>query len=511
LARDEFLPGKYAYLLLFILGASLRSIPELIVEKYPVGYDTTAHYASTIPSFGNIGVVDALRTAPLFYVVMYFLVQALGVDVFRLLKLIGPLLYGSLAASFHFFLANSLGWRDKRSLIAALVFSLQLVTLRISWDMFRLELGLIFAFMMLGLASREAPRRKCLVTITSMLTVLAHQIATLIMFFSTVWLLLSKGKLSRKTLLKAVPLIPSAILFLIILYITFFIPPLQDPRIIGVGPKTPFLSYFKVDPRFLEGSYILIARNIGMLLIFCYGLILPFAVKGFEKHKVLNPILTILCVGSFSPLVIPFISLPVAYWRWIILLIIPFSAYAANGMIKFKRLWRRRAMGATLVFLFFSSLALGYASGTLPLRSIYFQLKGEKPQPSNPDHVSFDPIASVATYIPSSMVASPISVGDVTKGIDDTVASLEWLGRNAPENSCLLVEERFNGLARLYTPRSLTLAVYMAFYPAGMALQEAKAYNFKHIYLIWYSDVDVEGFKEIYSHGAIAIYEYEGA
>lgn len=508
--KNSFLQNRYGYLFIFILGVALRLIPELIVKKYPVGYDTTAHYPFIILNFGNVSLMDALRIAPLFYIIAYLLVQAVGMNVFTLLKLIGPLLYGSLAVAFYFFLRNGLEWRDKRGFIGALIFALQIVTLRISWDMFRLELGLIFAFITLGLVGMKNQRKNYLIAATSMLTVLAHQIATIILLFSMGWLLLSKYKLSRKTLLTALPLIPSAILFLIILYITFLVPPLQDPRVIGLSPKTPFSSYFKIDPRFFKGSYFLIARNIGMLFLFCYGLISPFMIRGFRKHEVLNPMLTILSIGSFTPLMIPFISLPATYWRWIILLIIPFSAYSANGLMKFKRLWRRHSIGVILILLFFSSLALSYASGTIPLRSMYFRLKGEKPQPLNPNHTSFDPIASVATYIPSSMIASSITVGDVTEGTEDAIASLEWLNKRAPENSCLLIEERFNSLARLYTSKNLTLGVYMAFYPVSMALQKARTYNFERIYLIWYSGVEIEGFKEVYRHGVIAIYEYEG-
>jgi len=500
---------KWVCLLIFSLGVLLRGIPEIIVEKYPVGYDTTAHYVANILNFNELSLIEKLREAPLFYSIIWFLTEHAGSDVLMLLKISGPILYGLLGVSFYFFLENGLGWSFKKSSIGTVTFILQLVTLRISWDMYRLEFGLIFMFLTLTLTSKESARRGYMIAVLSILTVLAHQIASIILFFTMVWIELFKKGLGKRKLKDLLPLTPSGFLFAVILYITFFVPVAQDPRIIGVGPKTAFLSYFQVDPRFLEGSYLLIARNIGVLLLFCYGLLSPFIIKGFEKNRLLNPFLIILSVGSFSPLVIPWVSLPVTYWRWLLLLIIPFAAYSANGFMKFRKLWRRHGIGLILILLIFLSLALGYASGNLPLRSMYYQLKGGTPKYLSPNNTSFNAVESVATYIPSSMIASPISVGDVTQGIDDCITALKWLSEHTRENSCLLTEERFQGWARIYTSENITLVTYMAFYPVSLVVKELDSYRFQHIYLIWYIDVNIEGFKEVYRHGIIAIYEYE--
>jgi len=500
---------KWVCLPIFSLGVLLRGIPEIIVKKYPVGYDTTAHYVASILDFNELSLIDKLRPAPLFYSVIRFLTELTGADVLVLLKVAGPILYGLLSVSFYFFLKNGLRWSFKKSSIGTVIFILQLVTLRISWDMYRLELGLIFMFLTLTLTSEDSRRRGYMIAVLSILTVLAHQIASIILFFSMIWMELFKKGLSKKNLKNLFPLSPGALLFAAIIYITFFIPAAQDPRIIGVGPKSAFLSYFQVDPRFLEGSYLLIARNIGVLLLFCYGLLSPFIIKGFEKNRLLNPFLIILSVGSFSPLIIPWVSLPVTYWRWLLLLIIPFAAYSANGFMNFRKLWRRHGIGLILILLIFLSLALGYASGNLPLRSMYYQLKGETPKYLSPSNASFNAVESVATYIPSSMIASPISVGNVTEGIDDCITALKWLSEHAPGNSCLLAEERFQGWARIYTRESITLATYMAYYPVSLVLEELDSYGFQHIYLIWYIDLNMKGFREVYRHGIIAIYEYE--
>jgi hypothetical protein len=161
-----------------------------------------------------------------------------------------------------------------------------------------------------------------------------------------------------------------------------------------------------------------------------------------------------------------------------------------------------------LVVMFFFGLAFAYASGP-SLRNTYFRIRGEQTRYTKPDTSSFDPITSVAIYIPSTLVASSITVGNVTGGIDDTIAALNWLSQNAPEGSCLLAEERFWGWTRLYTPSNLTLGFYVALYPMDMALQELLVnHNFSHIYLVWYHGVTIHDFEEIYSHGTIGVYEY---
>jgi hypothetical protein len=491
----------------------LRGIPEVVVKKYPVGYDTTVHYVANIEVFGKTSVTEMLRLGPLFYWIMWSVNRLLGIETLMLLKIVGPVLYGLLGLSFACFLAHCLAWDWRRSTLGAAVFLLQIATLRLSWDMFRLELGLILLFMTLVVfLSAPSGRKSCLIAALSILMVLADPMAAVLLFFSLLWIELRRNGFGKKAFLDLLALGPGALLFLMSVLILLTIPPVPpDARIVGLGRMWFFLSYFQVEPRLLEGSYLALASSICVLLLFCYGLLSPFIARGLERNAVLDPFLLLLSVASllsFSPLIVPWLALPVSYWRWILLLIIPFAAYSLRGMVRCNRLWRRRALGLMLVVMFFFGLAFAYASGP-SLRNTYFRIRGEQPRYTNPDTSSFDPITSVATYIPSTLVASSITVGNVTGGIDDTIAALNWLSQNAPESSCLLAEERFWGWTRLYTPSNLTLGFYVALYPMDMALQELLVnHNFGHIYLIWYHGVAIHDFEEIYSHGTIGVYEY---
>ena len=500
--------GRYLGSTFFLLGLFLRAIPELIVKKYPVGYDTTAHYVFNIINFGGVGLVEMLRQAPLFYLIAYISTQVLKIDVLTLLKISGPIMYGLLCCSFYYFLKYGLEWEVGTATVGSLVFTLQLVSLRLSWDMFRLELGLTLMFTTIILMSRTFRGRGFMVAVSSILTVLAHQMASLTLFFTILWILVKSRDSGRRLLSYITWFFPSGVLFALILYITFFVPPPPDPKIVDIGPSRPFLSYFEIDPRFMEGSYVTVVRNVSMLMLFCYGLILPFIIRGFRRERLLDPMLAMFSIGSFSPLVLPFISFPAVYWRWILILIIPYSAYASLGLIKYRFLRRRRGAGMILIFIMFFALSVGYASGSLPLRGLYFTVTGRQPGPPNPSQTGYGPIESVNTYIPASLVASSTSVDNVAGVIDGCIGSLRWLDRNAPKDSLLLAEERFTSWARLYTSEEIRLILYSGLTPIDKVLNELRDRRFENIYLIWYSDVPLKDFREVYRQGAISIYKY---
>ena len=361
---------------LFLLGTGLRGIPELIVQTYPVGYDTMAHYTWNIIAYPNTSLVEQLREAPLFYMLAWISIQAPGLDVFTFLKITGPLMYGITCASLYFFFARACRFSERKSLIAAVLFAVQLAALRISWDMLRLELGLIFAFVALGIEQTKTRFASLAVPILAILSVMSNQIAAVVLLFTAGWLTISNSS-NRK---RHVILYLSALLaFGAEAYVAFFVAPFQDPRILELGQK-PWgflIGYLEFDPRLLSGSYLTMARNIAVLTLFCFILLSPFILKGFVRNRMLDPILVLTAVGSFSPLVLPWVSMPIAYWRWIFLLAVPFAAYAASGLEKFRL--TRQKLGFALVLLLLGGVAVGYASGTLPLRQAYFTLTAQNP------------------------------------------------------------------------------------------------------------------------------------
>ena len=157
---------KIVYLIVFFTAFLIRLIPELIILNYPIGYETITYYAPAMnpssgvvngdffgflnqflvfnPSFGQF-----LRSGPLFYVIMWFIIDLFGVDAFVLLKVVGPLLYGCLAISFYVFVRRGLNLEIKIAFLVALILIFQPAALRLSWDRYRTVLALIFFFVSL--------------------------------------------------------------------------------------------------------------------------------------------------------------------------------------------------------------------------------------------------------------------------------------------------------------------------------------------------------------------------
>jgi hypothetical protein len=491
---------------LFLIGAGLRGIPELIVRTYPVGYDTMAHYTWNIIAYPNTSLVEQLREAPLFYMLAWISIQAPGLDVFTFLKIAGPLMYGITCASLYFFFVKACRLDEHKSFIAAILFAVQLAALRISWDMLRLELGLTFAFLALGIEQMKTRIGGLAVPILAVLSVMSNQIAAVVLLFATGWLTISKSSSRRQ---HVTLYLPALFVFVAETYVTFFVSPVLDPRILEVGAKgSSFLTpYFELDPRLSQGSYLIMTRNVVMLTLFCFALLSPFILKGFAKNRMLDPILVLTAVGSFSPLVLPWVLLPVYYWRWIFLLAIPFAAYAALGLDKFR--FTRRKLGFALVLLLVGGVAVGYASGTLPLRQVYFTLIGTEPTPPDPNWGGgFNALQVVNTYVPASLASNSIATEDVTRTSEDTVEALKWLNTHAGTNSCLLVEERFRGLTMMYLDSGVKIALYGGMFPISKALEDPSVHSCQYIYFLWYSGQRISNFVPIQKTGTMTIYEY---
>jgi len=495
------------YLILFIFGAILRGIPEILVAKYPVGFDTNAYYPAHIAFLEKMDPVEVFKTAPLFYTIMWVAGEVTGVDVYLLLKIAGPVLYGFLGASFFFFLSSGVGLDQKASLLGCFTCMVQIVTLRLSWDLFRNELGLILFFLAVGVLWKNIKYRRVLFAFLGIAVVLAHPVAATMFFAVVGWLSLeeiSSGKIKRFL----VPAVPAGILFTIIVLVTFWLPSQPDPRIVSIGPEKPplLMSYLESDPRFVEGTYLTILLFIGGLFLFAYGHLLPFVLRGVARNRVIDPLTGLLGFCSFSILAAPWFAVPITYWRWIILLIFPFTFYVVRGFEKWGltgKHWRV----LVLICLALSTVAVTYVSGTLPMRAT---LSYVKESGSTGGESMWSLAQSVNTYIPETLVQSSIGIGNVTGQIDDAVACLRWLNSDAGSNSVLLVEERFTSLALIHARRDIKIVLYGVYCPIRDVLKALTPHRFSEVYLVWYSHAKLAGFSHVHTEGAIAIHRYSG-
>jgi len=225
-------------------------------------------------------------------------------------------------------------------------------------------------------------------------------------------------------------------------------------------------------------------QDVLSIFAVCYLFLLPFVLKGFRRDRLLDPIVGLLLLGSFSVVVSPWFAVP-GYQRWLMLLVFPFSVYAVLGFERFRLFDKGCLKKLVAILLVFMVIGAGYSTGM-------FSYVGMLPN----------------SYVTVNLVQSSIPWDQA----DDVEGVLGWLDENAVLNSSVLTEERFYGWTLLYLKRAnddINVISYGAKNLPQPALERALDDGFRWIYLIWYTGLDVENFKVIHSLNSISIFQYE--
>jgi len=460
--------SKLQYLWIFLAAIALRAIPELLVPSYPVGYETIAWYAPVMMTFRSRGLDSVLQGTfmwgPLFYVLMWFATVATGAHPFVVLKVTGPLLFGGLAASFLLFLRRGLKLESKAAFVGALLMIFQVAALRESWDRFRNVLALIFLFATLTVLRSDHKHKWYAVGILAVLTALSRDYIALVLFATVVGFAVLEKKDHVKSLLA---LIPAIILLAFIIH-----------------PPVLWWNYTTGGtPTFLSETYLGVVVDVLLIFSVCFLPILFFVAKGFRRDKLLDPMLALVLVGSFSAVLIPWFAVP-GYQRWLILLVFPFTVYAVQGFERLQLFNGSRVKMLAAVILIFMVLGVGYSTG------------------------AFSYVVLPSSWVPPSLVQSSIAWDQ----IDDVKTILLWLNTNAEANSSVLAEERFYGWTMIYLPRAqedVAVVAYSAGSPPNEALETALSQGFSEIYLIWYTSASFDNFKVVYSQSSISVFRHE--
>jgi len=466
LTFDFVRSSKFPYLSVFLVGVVLRGIPELLISWYPVGYETISWYAPMMTSFSEIGLVDVLvstfKSGPLLYALMWLASVASGAHPYLVLKVVGPLLYGGLAVSFLLFLKYGLRFDGKMALVTTLLLSFQIAALRESWDRFRNVLGLVFVFATLTALRSNHKYKWPLVAGLALLTALSREYIALVLFVTV----FGSTVLEKKDrVMSLIALAPALAMFSI----------MNFPRQFG-------WSYISAD-QYAWNGYLWTLQDVFIIFMVCFFPLLPFVVKGFKRHKLLDPMLALLILGSFSVIVSPWFAVP-GYQRWLILLVFLFSIYAIRGFDRLHLFNKENFWKLVTVLLFFMVIGVGYSSG------------------------AFSYVVLSNSWIPTNLVQSSIGWNQV----DDVKGVLRWLDENAVVNSSILAEERFHGWTLIYLKRAnndVNVIAYAANSLPQPALEKALSDGFSWVYLIWYTDCSLKNFELLYSQNSISIFLYE--
>lgn len=183
-ALKTFLRSNRYVLAAFFFALIVRSIPEILSWPYPIGVDSP----NIVPlirdgwAFSN-GPIAFFQRTSMFYVLaalLFWLVQNAVIVV----KILGPLLLGGLSVMMFLYAGKGLSWGPRKSLLVSVLVSTYFVSLRNSWDLYRQMLGIIFLMAaLISLKSFASPRKYYMLAIFTILTVLSHELASVIMFF----------------------------------------------------------------------------------------------------------------------------------------------------------------------------------------------------------------------------------------------------------------------------------------------------------------------------------------
>ena len=489
--------GYIVPLLAFLLPLLVRLIPEVLVGSYVIGFDTMGFYVQNIFTwlYGGVDFWSYLAVAPLFYALLMSLVSA-GIPIVVALKVLSPLLLGLLGLSIYYYAHSGLGWSPIKSLAPALLGTIYFVALRISWDMLRNELGLIFLFVVLTFLIQIKAgswKRYFLLSLAMVAVVLSHQLAAVIMLGIVIFTVFHDlfEKNFQKSLVLVVVALPAAV-FALVVYFFAVVP-------------DGFQNY-ATSTELLLANWLGFSSYPSMLLselgffLFCFLPLLPLVVFGFK------------CLGDFQlrcwvVLSLVLLLVPFAFvspYRWLLLLVYPFAFFVVEAVSRLNSLkWNRFNKGlqkVVVVYLILSTgiLSFGYIFSTPDQPFSYF----------SPQYLN-----SYYYYqIPSSMQQNTLSVVD----FQGTLDALRWFEENKPVDGVLLTHTAFYSWALLALNDTEVIWNYEFGDPlnaAFLAVQEGHT----RIFLVWW--IDGLGwytqpslpsvFQEVYRSERIAIYLYD--
>ena len=503
----------------FVLGFVVRLIPEVLSYPHPIGFDTI-FYAWRIKS----GVVlyhwsQLFSSWWLFFALLIPVYNVLQVDPFLLLKLTAPLLFALNTCGIYYFARKALSWTAKKAVFAAFFFSFQMAALAISWHFYRNMLGLgVLLFALPWIKNGVKGAKKLLIFASlSVLVVFSHEFGSVILLVVVLGFLLNS--LLRGERRESVKILTAASLAFALFSATVCLAifPVQyavDTNVIQVyqpsghyeGPLFFFANYLTVyDTVQHYPTYFDLVAHVLSLFAMLYIVVLPLALVGFFRDRVLDWWTGWLLVGSFGLLITPFMALEM-WSRWMLMLVYPFSFYAVNGITKvldshtrsispdfrwlrWMRLSKRMVKGILIL-----SFSFGLIFMVTPLYYGRFGVFG---------------LPVTVSYVPSTMQSNSLPLVDV----ESVVLALQWFDTNMDGDSALLAQDAFFYWTKLFVSDSHCIVYFKSDFES--ALEVTKERQFTHVYFVWWNEnigwyglTVPRHFIPVFTIGRISVYEY---
>jgi hypothetical protein len=471
----------------FLVPVFIRSIPEILVGPYPIGWDTIAFYVPNTLDWatGKAGFTEILGTAPLMYMIsvpVYLLSRVNPVWIF---KVMGPILYGTMIWALFRFLRTGLKWADKQALGGALLTSLYFVTLRISWDLYRNMLGLTFILLSLPMfGSMKERRTQMLLAGLVALAVASDQLTGVI----ALSLIGSRSlvDLMRKRLDDFAQLVkvgvPCFLFFLSVAYA-------------GVTVTGVSLVHQQATVTGLDGL-IPSAGFLGYIYLPIAPLVL-LGLRGTVNVDLRN--WTVVLLGLALTALLPSSGFVVMSYRWSLLLDIPLCVFASAGVA--------RILSASRPVVNWAGLFRGKI---LPMLSVILVVLAAL-YIAVPAQNAMLYYATFPGFLPTSMVQDTVPISDMAS----LRMMLNWVQANMRPGTVLITHQAIYGWARAYLPPDENIVNYRYSDPLeGVKMAVSDGYS--SVLMIWWANGSgwhgqhsvPSGFVPVSIDGNMAVYAY---
>lgn len=340
---------KHYLIISFLTGFIVRLVPEVSWWPWLIGWDTVeyvAHLRDFVVSpklFGTYYWMGGLRNIPplLDWILYPF---ALAVDAWFVFKAYPPVLHGLLAAVTAWFSKKALHLSSGYAYLTALTTSLNILLLRMSWDLQKqvLCLPLFITALTILESGGGSPKRHCLVVALLTLSSLASEVGAGLTILISAYLIvenmvkfLSGRSLKDLTTTIMYSLLVGVAYTLIAWY--FRTPTLPHP-VLEITPPVVSVSVGEGPQAF---AYFLIT----------YGSLTPLLILGLDRElatvRRASFIVSTLLIMSLTPWISPHVSIPLEFDR---LLMCATPIAIPIGLASLKIL-KRRYLAAVVVAL----------------------------------------------------------------------------------------------------------------------------------------------------------------
>lgn len=498
--------------LCFLAGFFIRLVPEILAFPYPVGFD--AVYYAVVMKAGVVWVhwSQFFTSTWLFNAITVPLYNVTSVDPFLLLKLIVPLLYGLNVAGIFWFARKVLSWNVKLSLFAGALFSIQLASLRISWDLFRNTLGLGLLLFTLPFVSRIVSKRDfVLFVLLSLLTVFAHEYAAVTLLAVVLGLFaqrLLRKRLTRADVMTFLAALPALCIFLAGIFLRLFpIAYSTVTNVISTGDTSSgrflfFSNYLSVrDAVFYYPNYLWLVFDVLLLFGFLYLSYLYLVRKGLFRNAILDLWVALLLIGAFGCLIFPFFALD--YWdRWMFMLAYPFTFYAVNGIRGFLKDHSTRSHEHSFGISTKKMKGMLIITGLLGCTYL-----------ATPTLMSTVNAGIFSAYPASIHFSSAPTVP--YEDVDGVIQAMNWLDTHMDGNSCVVLHHALFQWGQLYLDKTHEIVHFSN--DINSAVNVGLDHGFSTVYFVWWN-VNIgwyglkvpNNFARLQDFGRMSVYDYVG-